>query len=154
MVSTVVDEVNLHVHTHYLQKYVPSGARVLEIGAGAGRFTQILAELDASIWVADISPGQLDLNRLHAEKFGFAAAVEDWQVLDICDMKAIRATSFDCVVAYGGPLSYALDRREAAVRECARVLKPDGLLLASVMSLWGSAHYRLDGVLAIPPAQN
>src|SRR5262245_32177018 len=38
-------EVALHVHTHYLKKFVRAGDRVLEIGAGAGRFTQVLAQL-------------------------------------------------------------------------------------------------------------
>ena len=45
LTATPVAEVSLFIHTHYLKKYVPLGANVLEIGAGAGRFTQILAEL-------------------------------------------------------------------------------------------------------------
>jgi 2-polyprenyl-3-methyl-5-hydroxy-6-metoxy-1,4-benzoquinol methylase len=41
------DEVSLYVHTHYLEKYIARGQRILEIGAGAGRFTQLLARLGA-----------------------------------------------------------------------------------------------------------
>jgi len=44
-----------------------------------------------------------------------------------------------------------LDKRDSALSECLRVLKPDGLLLFSVISLWGSAHARLDGVLLSTP---
>jgi len=43
------------------------GDRVLEVGAGPGRFTIELARLGARILVSDISAGQLDLNR--AERF-------------------------------------------------------------------------------------
>ena len=154
LVETPVDEVSLYIHTHYLKECVPAGSRVLEIGAGAGRFTQVLAELGARILVADISPVQLDLNRHHAHQYQFAHAVENWQQTDICDMDQWASGSFDCVVAYGGPLSYALDRRDAALQECIRVLRWDGVLLLSVMSLWGSAHRRLNGVLSIPAAAN
>ena len=37
--ETPAAEVKLHVHSHYLQQFVVAGARVLDIGAGAGRFT-------------------------------------------------------------------------------------------------------------------
>jgi 2-polyprenyl-3-methyl-5-hydroxy-6-metoxy-1,4-benzoquinol methylase len=150
LVSTPVDEVSLYIHTHYLKEYVPRGARVLEVGAGAGRFTQVLASLGASILVADISQVQLDLNKEHAQQHGFAHAVENWQQVDICDMRQFGSGSFDFVVAYGGPFSYVLDKRDQAMGECLRLLKCKGVLLLSVMSVWGSVHRYLNGVLGIP----
>ena len=138
-----------------LKRLLPDGGDLLlEIGAGAGRFTQVLADLGAHICVADISATQLELNRELADKFEFAHAVEDWVQADICDLSQFAAGSFDCVVAYGGPLSYVLDQRVTAVQACARVLRGNGRFLASVMSLWGSAHNALQGVLAIPAASN
>jgi 2-polyprenyl-3-methyl-5-hydroxy-6-metoxy-1,4-benzoquinol methylase len=154
LVRTPADEVSLHVHTQVLAKHLGPGRRVLEIGAGPGRFTQVLASLGASIVVADISPVQLELNRRFAGKFGFDRAVEAWQQADICDLARWAAGAFDAVVAYGGPFSYVLDRRDAALAECLRVLRPGGLLFASVMALWGSAHVALPGVLTLPPAAN
>jgi SAM-dependent methyltransferase len=154
LVATPVDEISLHLHSHYLRGFVPPGARVLEIGAGAGRFTQALAELGARVLVADLSAGQLALNRRFAAQYGFAAAVEDWRQLDITDLSVLPDGAFECVVAYGGPFSYVLDRRDAALRECMRVLGQGGRLLASVMSLWGSAHRDLAGTLDVPPEYN
>ena len=154
LLETPVDEVSLYVHTHYLKEQIQPGSRVLEIGAGAGRFTQVLANLGARILVADISQVQLDLNQQHAHQYGFAHAIEDWQQADICDLGRFESGSFDSVVAYGGPLSYVLDRRDVALQECIRVLKRHGSLLFSVMSLWGSAHRRLNGVLGIPVETN
>ena len=154
LVATPVDEVSLYLHTYYLKQYVPAGGLVLEIGAGAGRFTQVLAGLGARVVVADISQVQLDLNEQHAEEHGFANAVVEWQQVDICDMAQFEPNAFNCVVVYGGPLSYVLERRDVALQACVRVLKQDGILLASVMSLWGSAHRHLDGVLSIAPIEN
>jgi len=154
LVQSPSDEVSLYVHTHYLEKYVARGQRVLEIGAGSGRFTQILARLGTQILVADISSVQLDLNRRFAGEFGFHEAVLDWQQADICDLSRFEPDSFDCILAYGGPFSYVLDQRDLALSECLRVLRSGGLLLLSVMSLWGSAHGRLEGVLATPTSSN
>ena len=154
LVQAPSDEVSLHVHAHYLEKYIAKGQRVLEIGAGAGRFTQILAGLGAQILVADISSVQLDLNKRFAAELGFREAVLDWQQVDICDLSRFEPDSFDRVVAYGGPFSYVLDKRDLALSECLRVLRSGGLLLCSVMSLWGSAHGRLDGVLSLPVSMN
>lgn len=154
LVSTPVDEISLHLHTRYLESFIQPGARVLEIGAGAGRFTQVLAGLGARVLVADISPGQLALNREMAAHLGFAPGVEDWQVLDVCDLSVFAVAVFDAVVAYGGVFSYVLDRRDMALEEALRVLRPGGLLLASVMTIWGSAHRALPGVLDLPPEVN
>ena len=152
--NTPADEVSLYIHTHYLKKHISKSDRVLEIGAGAGRFTQILAGLDTHIMVADISRVQLDLNKRFAHELGFDKAIMDWHHLDICDMAGFDSCSFDCVVVYGGPFSYVLDKRDLALSECLRVLRPGGLLFLSVMSLWGTAHAYLNGVLSMPVATN
>ena len=148
------DEVSLYIHTYYLEKYISKGKQVLEIGAGAGRFTQVLARLGAQIVVADLSSTQLELNRRFASELNFEQAVLERQQVDICDLSQFESDSFDCVVAYGGPFSYVLDKRDVALAECLRVLRPGGFMFLSVMSLWGSAHANLVGVLSIPIAIN
>lgn len=154
LIQSPSHEVSLYIHSYYLQKHITRGERVLEIGAGAGRFTQVLAGLGAQIVVADISSVQLDLNKRFAMELGFTNAITDWQQVDICNLSRFEANSFDCVVAYGGPFSYVLDKRDLALTECLHVLRPNGLLVLSVMSLWGSVHGFLDGVLATPVSVN
>jgi SAM-dependent methyltransferase len=111
---------------------------MLEIGAGPGRFTIELARLGASVTVTDISSGQLELNRTHVTEAGQAAGVARWAVADVTNLDAFGDTSFDGVVAFGGPLSYALDRRGIAVAEMCRVTKPGGYIALSVMSRAGA----------------
>jgi SAM-dependent methyltransferase len=102
-----------------------------------------------------LSAVQVALNRKNAVTFGFAHGVEAWHVADICDLSGISVCIngmvslsrlittfeipqgvFDAVVAYGGPLSYVFDRAAEALASVRRVLRPGGLFLASVMSLW------------------
>jgi SAM-dependent methyltransferase len=154
LIQTPSREVSLYIHTYYLEKHIKKGKRVLEIGAGPGRFTQVLSKLGAQIVVADISNVQLELNRRFALALGFDQMVIDRQQVDICDLSRFQSNSFDYVVAYGGPFSYVLDKRNLALSECLRVLSSGGMLLLSVMSLWGTVHAFLDGVLATPVAVN
>ena len=55
LVKDPAARVSFHIHRHYLQKYVNSNDSVLEVGAGAGRFTIELANLDTAITVGDIA---------------------------------------------------------------------------------------------------
>jgi len=139
-----------HIHNLYLERFVSPGSRVLEIGAGPGRFTRTLHRFGCRIVVADISDVQLALNRRYGSEYGFAKSVEAYEKLDISDLTALPGSSFDVVVAYGGPLSYVFERRDDAVESCRRVLKSGGVLLASVMSLWGTLHRHLAALKDLP----
>lgn len=145
-----VDEIKLWVHLAFLRRFITPGSRVLEVGAGPGRFTRELARLGCAITVVDISPVQLDLNRSRAMAEAYAEHVEGWHRFDVISMQEFPSEAFDAVLCYGGPISYALDQRRQAALECARVLKTGGMFLLSVMSLWGSAHSGLSAVMAEP----
>ena len=57
-----LNRISFYIYQHYLQKYVAADDLVLEVGAGAGRFTIELAKLKARITVGDLSGEQLKLN--------------------------------------------------------------------------------------------
>lgn len=150
-----VQQIKFEVHLHYLRSYLQADDRILEIGAGAGRFTQQLARISDKIVVADISPVQLQLNHKNAHALGFSDAIERWVECDMCDLQPhFQDEEFDAVVCYGGPLSYVFDQREKAIRELLRVTKPGGLLFLGVMSLWGAIHHSLPWVLKVDADMN
>lgn len=150
-----VERVKLAVHLHYLRKYLAAGDRILEIGAGAGRFTQEIAGITDHIVVADISPVQLQLNRANAQQLGYSGSVERWVECDICALQGhFGDGEFDAVVCIGGPLSYVFGERERALAELRRVTRPGGRLLIGVMSLWGTVHQFLPQILALDAALN
>jgi ubiquinone/menaquinone biosynthesis C-methylase UbiE len=115
---------------------------VLDVGAGPGRFTIEIAHLGADVVVADLSPGQLELNRQRVAAEGLEDRVAERVVADVTDLSRWGDASFDAVVCFGGPLSYVVDQAEQGVAELVRVTKTGGHVLLSVMSLVGTVlHY-------------
>src|SRR5947207_695363 len=122
---------SLDVHADYLRRFVREGDRVLDVGAGPGRFTIELARLGADVVVADVSPGQLELNREKVSGAGLEQRVVDRVVADVLDLSHFGEGEFDTAVCFGGPLSYVLDRADDALRQLMRIVRPGGHLLLS-----------------------
>ncbi|WP_406112841.1 class I SAM-dependent methyltransferase [Kitasatospora purpeofusca] len=148
LTKDVAGRVSFEIHRRFLEPYLHEGQRVLEIGAGPGRFTTVLAEHGARVVVTDISPVQLRLNEANVSA-GAEHAVEARHTLDIRDTTRFPDDAFDLVLAYGGPLSYAFDQEHQALAGLFRILKPGGGVVASVMSLWGSWRARLAGATQV-----
>lgn len=96
---------------------------VLEVGCGAGEMAErIVEELGAKVVALDESERMVALTR----ERGIEAVVGDVQSLPFEDGR------FDCVVAAW--VFYHVADRAQAIAECARVLRPGGLLVAATVS--------------------
>lgn len=148
MVRDLPARVSLELHRRLLACHPRPGDRVLEIGAGPGRFTIALAQLGVRVTVTDLSAAQLAANRQHVAEADASAAVENWRVIDVRDTSAFAEGEFDAVTAFGGPLSYCFEAGVDALRGLLRVTRPGGVVLASVMSLLGCFRHALPGIAA------
>jgi len=125
----------LDIHVRFLERFVQPGQRVLDAGAGPGRFALELVRLGADVVALDISPGQLEQLRARLPQV-------ETHVGDVTDLSRFPDDSFDVTVCFGGPLSYVVDRGEDALAELVRVTRRGGHVLVSVMSLVGTiVHY-------------
>lgn len=138
---------SLAVHNDHLRRFVRAGDRVLDIGAGPGRFTLELARLGADVVVADLSPEQLELNKRRLVDAGLEDRVVERVLADVTDLRGFENGVFDAVVCFGGPVSYAHEQSETAVSELVRVTRREGHVLLSVMSLIGAFTHYLEFVL-------
>ena len=97
---SAMDRVGLEVHLRLLREHIRKGDRVLDAGAGPGRFTLELARLGARVVVCDISPAQLELN---AEKTASVDdSIESRELLDITDLgrfPTVRSTRCSATAA-------------------------------------------------------
>jgi ubiquinone/menaquinone biosynthesis C-methylase UbiE len=106
---------------------LPSGARVLEIGFGAGRGTLALAERGLVVTGVDTSERMLEI----ATRAATSAGLTDRISLSLGDAHSLGFAdrSFDLVLALG--VIPWLDRPARGVREMARVTEPGGHVIAS-----------------------
>ena len=146
LAEDIKGRVSLEVHRQFLTRFINHGDRILEIGAGPGRFTQELIDLGARVSVTDFSPVQLELNRM---RLADSTSVGSWEILDVCDTTRYADGEFDAVVAYGGPLSYAFENVDEALMGLFRIVRPGGVVVASVMSLLGTWRYFLEETIIV-----
>jgi 2-polyprenyl-3-methyl-5-hydroxy-6-metoxy-1,4-benzoquinol methylase len=98
------------------------GARVLEVGSGAGLLAVALARRGLRVHAVDRVPRMVELTRQHATESGATDALTVG-VGDAADL-AFRNDSFDLVVSVG--VVTWLDRADRAIREMGRVTRPTG----------------------------
>ncbi len=115
-----------------IKEHLKENDKVLEIGAGTGKFTGILISTGAHVCATDISPASLEVIKKEYRNL----------TVKIADMESLpfEAESFDAVVS-AGSLSYG--DNQIVMDEIYRVLKHGGILVA-VDSLNNNPIYRLN----------
>ncbi len=101
-------------------------SHVLEIGCGAGFMSIALAERGFHVHAIDSTEAMVELARRHAAERGIAAPLLSLKAGDVYALD-FEDGFFDLVLAIG--VIPWLERPELAIREMARVTKPDGQVI-------------------------
>lgn len=120
------------------QRWFPPlrGADVLCLASGGGQQGPVLAATGSNVTVFDNSPAQLKQDRLVAEREALSLRTVEG---DAADLSIFEDESFDLVF---NPVSTVFMPDVRAVwRECARVLRPGGILMTGFMN---PVHYIFD----------
>lgn len=105
-----------------------AGLQILALAAGGGHQGPILAAAGAKVMVADLSEHQLAIDQRVADEHSLPLTTLQ---TDMADLSALPNDRFDMII---NPCSvnFAPDVRPIW-KEAARVLKPDGVLIAGLM---------------------
>lgn len=136
-----------------LEKLPPPPAVIYDIGGGYGEYAYFLAALGYEVYLYDLSEKNTAMAREMEGQFPVglkAAEVADAREIDRPD------GSGDAVLLLG-PLYHITEygERQAALKECLRLLKPGGLLAAAAITryattLWSVTSYGENGYLDEP----
>jgi 2-polyprenyl-3-methyl-5-hydroxy-6-metoxy-1,4-benzoquinol methylase len=118
--------------SRYLDRWILERSTVVDIGVGVGHYAEQLARKGCLLHLVDISQKLLDLTAAR-----LTAANLEQQVSSVRQASATKVVGLENAYADAilllGPLYHlcSLAQRQQAVREAARILKPDGLLFAA-----------------------
>jgi SAM-dependent methyltransferase len=128
---------------HWLDTTFPCRSRLIDLGCGTGLDAVRMAEVGHQVTATDWSPQMVERTRERAARAGVADRVSSL-ALGAHELRHLRAPElYDGAYSNLGPLNCVPDLTEVS-RECARVLKPAGALVFTVIGRlcpWELAHY-------------
>lgn len=126
---------------------------VIEVGAGTGRLTRLLASLAGSVIGVEPAPMMLEAARRKLADLSNVRLVEgDYRTLPVPDSQA------SCVIYPYGVLSYSLNPAEqvAIIEEAFRAVRPGGHIVIDILyyplnhpHTQGSVPLRIEGVIPL-----
>jgi 2-polyprenyl-3-methyl-5-hydroxy-6-metoxy-1,4-benzoquinol methylase len=113
---------------NYFEKLFSSNSFILDGCAGTGNYSFKLVELGHKVIASDIVPHNVDFIK---DKQNKNPVLEDIHIGDITDLSQYISDTFDVVLCMGAFYHLDDEGRNKAMKECLRVLKPNGILVIS-----------------------
>ncbi len=122
------------VTMNYIHRYAAPGARVLEIGAGTGRYSVALAKEGMDVTAVELAESNLAVLRKNSEGVGHIRSFQG----DATDLSRFEDQSFDVTLVLG-PMYHLYDPEDVhkAIDEAIRVTRKDGVILIAFISVFG-----------------
>ncbi len=118
------------VRLRYVADRVPlEGAKLLDVGCGAGLLSEALAGEGARVTAIDLAPELIDVAKLHQLEAGHAI---DYRLQSVEDLAAEIPGGFDAITCME-MLEHVPDPG-SVIEACARLLKPGGRLFLSTLN--------------------
>jgi ubiquinone/menaquinone biosynthesis C-methylase UbiE len=111
-----------------IEALISPDSKILEIGAGTGRYSFYFAERGNSVTAVDITPKHIEIMKEKLSKYDKSIEISI-ELGDGRNLTGIESQSFDVALCFG-PLYHLirLEDRLKCVEECLRVLKKGGIL--------------------------
>jgi len=117
---------------HYLQRYIPDGATIADIGAGAGHYSEVLAQRGSRVHVVDVARHLLDAVVERLTTRGLGGQIASVHHASATDLSFLPDASCDAVLLLGPLYNLGLPtERRQAITEASRVLRVGGVVFAA-----------------------
>ncbi len=119
------------LYLHQMETYLArleEGAKILDAGCQAGRFTVALGKMGFQMTAVDSSSLSLARAKKHCKEFGVQAEFIRGDVGNVCD-RFHPAVSFDLILC--AEVLYLHPHFESIMESMVKVLKPGGILITS-----------------------
>ena len=120
----------------FIKRYLKASDVVLDAGGGTGINAIMMAQRCKKVTLLDITPRILELAAANIKDVGLAGEIDVIEG-DITDLSRFDDGAFSFVVCVGDSISYVLDKRERAIDELVRVVRPNSILIIGCDSKYG-----------------
>jgi len=112
----------------YIERYLRPGMRILEIGAGTGRYSHTLARQGYPVDAVELVQHNIDIFRQNTQP-GEAVTVRQG---DARDLSVLASDTYDVTLLLGPMYHlFTVEDQKQALREAIRVTKPGGVIYAA-----------------------
>lgn len=129
----------------YVHRYAKPGAKILEVGAGTGRYSIALAKEGYQVTAVELVESNLEVLRKNSKD---VQGIDSYQG-DALNLDRFEDGQFDVTLVFG-PMYHLYDEKEVhkAIDEAIRVTKVDGIILIAFISVYAIMFNNyLDGTL-------
>ncbi len=117
----------------YIHRYTNQQSRILEVGAGTGRYSIALAKEGLDVTAVELVESNLAVLRENSKGIGNISSFQG----DATDLSRFKDDSFDITLLLGPMYHlYEPDEVNKAIDEAVRVTKPGGVLLFAFISVY------------------
>lgn len=119
-----------------MDKFIPAGASVLDVGGGPGRYSIYLAQKGHEVTLVDLSEKLVEQAVIHSKEAG--VKLKDCIQGNVLDLnKILQGKEYDVVLCMG-PMYHLLEesQREEAIHQCMGLLKKGGVLIVAFISAY------------------
>ena len=122
---------------HYIHRYASANSKILELGAGTGRYSLALAGEGMEVTAVELVESNLAILRENSRGIGNIRSYQG----DATDLSRFDDDTFDETLVLG-PMYHLYDANEVnrAIDEAIRVTKPGGVLLFAFLSVFGIVY--------------
>jgi 2-polyprenyl-3-methyl-5-hydroxy-6-metoxy-1,4-benzoquinol methylase len=121
---------------YFLDDYLRPELKIIDVGAGTGRYAFYLAQQNCCVTALDVVPKYVDLMQVKAKEQSLNV---DIRQSDARDLAQFGNAQFDMVLCMG-PLYHLKTKkdRNQALNACLRILKPGGIIAAAYVNRYAS----------------
>ena len=130
---TVHGKLEFATTMHYIHEFVKQDSKVLEIGAGTGRYSIALAKEGFDVTSVELVEKNLETLKANSKGLKNLCAIRG----DATDLGELKDNTFDTTLVLG-PMYHLYDPKEVykAIDEAIRVTKPTGVILFAFISIY------------------
>lgn len=118
---------------HYVKQYAKPGAKLLEIGAGTGRYSIALAKEGYDVTAVELVEHNLEVLRENSKGLGCIRSFQG----DALNLDRFSDNEFDVTMLFG-PMYHLYEPHDVqrAIDEAVRVTKEDGVIIVAFLSVY------------------